>query len=99
MNKSRYWRVKLVMIFVLGLVIMVLSPATSQEIFPSRPMTIVLPTNPGGSQDLSSRIVASQLENELGVSVVILNKPGGGASGGRRVCSSIKTRWIHPLRD
>jgi len=78
------------MIFVLGVVIMVWSPGTAQEIFPSRPITIVLPTNPGGSQDLSSRIVASQLENELGVSVVILNKPGGGQVVGAEYVRQLK---------
>jgi tripartite-type tricarboxylate transporter receptor subunit TctC len=66
------------MIFFLGLVIIVWSPCMAQETFPSRPITIVLGSAPGGSLDLSGRIVAGQLENELGVSVIVLAKPGGG---------------------
>jgi len=38
----------------------------------------VVPAPPGGSTDLGVRIVAGQVSEELGVSVIVLNKAGGG---------------------
>jgi len=52
--------------------------AMAQDTFPSRPINVVVGWAPGGSTDLGVRIVAGQVSNELGVSLIILNKPGGG---------------------
>lgn len=66
---------------VLSLVlILIIGPTLSlaQELFPSRPINVVVGWAPGGSTDIGVRIVSGQVSNELGVSLIILNKPGGG---------------------
>ncbi len=52
----------------------------AQTNFPQREVTIVVPYNPGGASDMTSRIIAKGMEVELGKPVVVVNKAGG--SGG-----------------
>jgi tripartite-type tricarboxylate transporter receptor subunit TctC len=51
--------------------------AQSQEKYPSRAIDIIVPFNPGGSTDLSSRILADYLKTKWGITVNVINKPGG----------------------
>jgi tripartite-type tricarboxylate transporter receptor subunit TctC len=53
------------------------SPVQSQDRYPSKPIEIIVPFLPGGSTDLIGRIIADRLKNEWGVSVSVVNKPGG----------------------
>lgn len=50
--------------------------------YPSDDITFVIPYEPGGTSDPMGRAFARGLEKELGVSVVIENRPGGGATVG-----------------
>lgn len=52
------------------------APATD---FPTKAIDIVVPFSAGGNVDLSCRILATELEKELGQPVSVLNKEGGGA--------------------
>jgi tripartite-type tricarboxylate transporter receptor subunit TctC len=54
-------------------------PASAQNSFPSKPITMVVPFGAGGALDLIARVLADGLRNELGQTVVVDNKPG--ASG------------------
>lgn len=47
--------------------------------FPSAPITLIVPYSPGGGTDVMARLVGQELSKDLGVSVVIDNRPG--ASG------------------
>jgi tripartite-type tricarboxylate transporter receptor subunit TctC len=49
------------------------------ESFPSRPIRVVLPFTPGGGTDIIARTLAPGMQQRLGQSVVIENKPGGNA--------------------
>lgn len=53
------------------------SSAYAQE-WPTRPLTIVVPTRTGGTNDRAARLMARFLSEELGHPVTIVNKPGGG---------------------
>ena len=53
------------------------NPALSQEKFPSRQMTIVVPNAAGGSTDSAARILAAQLRDQFGQAVIVENRPGG----------------------
>lgn len=59
-----------------------LSDSLAQEKYPSREIQLVLATAPGGVVDTSVRLMKDGLEKELGVPIVITNRPGaGGATG------------------
>ncbi len=60
---------------------LVLSPALVQA-FPDRPITIIVPSSPGGSTDLMARIMGQKLTERWGQPVVISNVPGAGGSIG-----------------
>lgn len=50
--------------------------------YPTKPINMIIPYGPGGTTDLSGRIMAKALENILGQPVVVENKEGGGGAVG-----------------
>jgi len=58
------------------------APASAQETYPSRPITMIVPFAPGGSTDAIGRIVAEGLRQALGQTVVVENRAGAGGSMG-----------------
>jgi tripartite-type tricarboxylate transporter receptor subunit TctC len=53
--------------------------AFAQENYPTRPINIIVPFGPGGSADIYARFLAEKMQQKLGQTVVIENKPGAGA--------------------
>jgi tripartite-type tricarboxylate transporter receptor subunit TctC len=62
----------------------------AQAAWPSRTITMVVPFPPGGLADIVARPVAEALSRELGVSVIIDNKPGAGGGIGMGVAAKAK---------
>jgi tripartite-type tricarboxylate transporter receptor subunit TctC len=52
------------------------------EAYPTRPIRIVVPFTPGGSNDLIGRIIGQKLSDGWGQPVIIDNRPGGGSTIG-----------------
>jgi tripartite-type tricarboxylate transporter receptor subunit TctC len=52
--------------------------SAQSDIFPSRPITIIVPFPPGGSSDVVTRLVAQKLGENLKTTIVIDNRGGGG---------------------
>src|SRR5947199_3313429 len=55
---------------------------THAQGYPSKPVRLIIPFPPGGSNDLVGRAVAAQLGERLGQSVIIDNRGGGGGTIG-----------------
>ncbi|ODT66869.1 MAG: hypothetical protein ABS75_25115 [Pelagibacterium sp. SCN 63-23] len=53
--------------------------AFAQDAFPSKDITFVVQAAAGGASDRTSRAIAAEIEKDLGVSVIVENRPG--ASG------------------
>src|ERR1044072_6438471 len=51
-------------------------PAAHAASYPSRPIRIIVPFGPGGSGDITSRLIGEQIEEKTKQAVVIDNRPG-----------------------
>jgi tripartite-type tricarboxylate transporter receptor subunit TctC len=63
--------------------------AAAQQ-YPERPVTVVVPFTPGGSSDITARTIAAKLQESLGQSFVIDNKPGANGSLGATFVKNAK---------
>ena len=59
-----------------------MAAAAIAQTFPDRPVRIVVPFPPGGSSDIVARAMADGVTEELGVAVVVENRPGAGGNIG-----------------
>lgn len=65
-------------------------PASSQESFPNRSLQIVVAFPPGGTSDITARILNTKLADLLGQPVVVVNKAGGGGALGIQSVATAK---------
>lgn len=57
-------------------------PFQSMAAFPEKPITYIIPFNPGGESDITARLQEPNLEKILGVAVNVNHRPGGGGGVG-----------------
>ena len=57
-------------------------PARAQDGWPSRPVRIIVPFTPGGSNDAMARPLSERLQARFGQPFVIENRPGAGSAVG-----------------
>jgi len=62
--------------------ILVACIALNVQAYPSRPLTVIVPFNAGGSVDSMTRVVCEFMKKELKKPMTILNQPGAGAAIG-----------------
>lgn len=72
-NKAKAFLAMLVVSF-----LAVLAGGLALAKYPERTLRIVVPFAPGGGTDVVARTLAHDMEKDLGVSVIIENKPGAG---------------------
>lgn len=61
---------------VLVLAMALCTPLAFGSDFPSKPLRIVVPYQPGGSTDAMARLIGQKLTEKLGQAVIVENKPG-----------------------
>ena len=83
---------KAMLVFGAALALPGLAPrfAQAQEVFPSKPIELVVPIAPGGGLDATARLLAELLDPVLGQRVIVVNKAGAGGSIGLTYLAAAK---------
>ncbi|HEV7392710.1 MAG TPA: tripartite tricarboxylate transporter substrate binding protein [Burkholderiales bacterium] len=75
MNTLKPWRLSAA----LASVLLILVPNSSHgQVYPTKPVRIIVPWTPGGTADLLARILAQKMSEAFGHQVVVDNRPGAG---------------------
>ena len=61
---------------ILGAMIVLVPPAQAADKYPVRPVRMIVPYPPGGGSDLTGRAIAQKLNDSLGQTIVVDNRPG-----------------------
>ena len=61
--------------------------AAAQAPYPSRPITMIVPQAPGGTNDIVGRVVSQKLAEVLQGNVVVDNRPGAGGNIGTQLAA------------
>src|SRR5262245_9263089 len=65
------------------LTLLLLAPATSAaQPWPNRPVRFIVPVPPGGSTDVTARLVAEQMSRVFGAQFIVDNRTGAGGTAG-----------------
>ena len=59
-----------------------LGPRSTAQQWPGRAVKIIVTFPPGGASDAAARVIAGPLQDKLGQTVIVDNKPGGGTTIG-----------------
>ena len=70
-----------------GLMLALAGPAFAQSDYPNRPVRLIIPFPPGGSNDVVGRMIGDQLSKQLGKQVVVDNRAGAGGVVGTEIAS------------
>jgi tripartite-type tricarboxylate transporter receptor subunit TctC len=73
-----------------NVVLFILACEPAVALYPDRTVKIVVPFAPGGGTDVVARTLAQEMSTDLGVSVIVENKPGAGTIVGTQAVAASK---------
>lgn len=85
MNFRLFWLPVLFVLILVGC-----QSGNSKQTYPNRPVSYLVPWNPGGGTDISSRAMATVLGDVLGQPVNVVNRTGGGGVVGHLAISQAR---------
>jgi len=74
-------------VLTIALAVMTLASARADD-WPNRPVRLIVPFPPSGSNDIVGRMIAQQLSERLGKQVYVDNRPGAGSTIGAAMAAS-----------
>jgi tripartite-type tricarboxylate transporter receptor subunit TctC len=81
--------------FLLAACACVTSIEASADTYPSKPITMIVPSAPAGSTDIMARLVGEQLARSMGQAVIVDNRPGASGNIGTEAVASRSARRLH----
>ena len=69
------------------LALVALAHTAAAQTWPARPIRIIVPISVGSVTDVAARLMAQELQQRLGQTVVVLNKPGAAMVLGGSECA------------
>lgn len=81
------WSVK---ISATALVLAAASQVFAADAYPTKPVTMIVPSAPAGSTDIVARLIGEQLAKDLGQPIVIENRPGASGNIGTEAVARAK---------
>src|SRR6266849_3902259 len=80
-------KLRLLLLMMLGLLLAAPQDLAAQD-YPSRPVRLIIPFPPGGSNDVVGRVFATRLSERLGRQVVVDNRSGAGGVVGTEAAAN-----------
>jgi len=71
-----------------ALLALVAGPAAAAEQYPTKPVRLIVPFPPGGSNDIVARMIGNELTGKLGQQVIIDNRGGAGGIIGSEIAAN-----------
>lgn len=75
---------------VVAALVLISSVAVGAQTWPDKPITLIVPTAPGGTTDLSARLLAEPLGKILGQSIIVDNRAGASGNIGTAYVAKAK---------
>src|SRR6185295_5003798 len=61
-----------------GIALALFASVAAAQTFPTKPIRFLVPFGPGGVGDITARVVAQKMGDQMGQQVIIDNRPGAG---------------------
>lgn len=88
---ERGCRVLTVGLLILSLLLWDSPGLAAERAYPNRPVSLIIPYNPGATIDLGSRVLAERMEKNMGQPLVFTYKPGAGGALGTALAAKAKS--------
>jgi tripartite-type tricarboxylate transporter receptor subunit TctC len=75
--------------------LLVIADITQAQTYPTRPVRLVAPFPPGGSIDITARLIGQWLSERLGQQIVVENRSGAAGNIGSEMALNSTADWLY----